>query len=326
MNTPSPPTPDALRRVLRGGASPFPAAAALARAGDLAAARCLATALAFALPAEVLALAEVSDPVVSDALAAATLAGSLAAPLREAATTALERGAVTGASLAALAEVAEGPHRPPWAQAVRALELCLARSDGPQRAEMERLRHAARQLRVGEGGPSRRIGYQRDIARGAVHPMLAALVDAEFLVGVVAPIDDEVAPALVPHALLLTRTAQEPLRGKAMALIQRRWASVAALPLSCAARALTRPKDDVLRAALLASLGALGAVDALTRCVGALAGSGRAAALAELSRQLPRALTEVPAEDLRAALGAAAMDPDASVSAQAVALTARLPA
>lgn len=326
MDAPSPPTPDALRRALRGGASPFSAAAALARGGDLAAARCLATALAFALPAEVLALAEVTDPVVSDALAAATLAGSLAAPLREAATTALERGAVTGASLAALAEVAEGPRRPPWAQSVRALELCLARSDAAQRAEMDRLRSAARQLRGGEGGPSRRIGYQRDIARGAVHPMLAALVDADFLVGVVAPIDDEVAPALVPHALTLTRTAQEPLRGKAMALIQRRWAAVAALPLSCAARSLNRPKDDALRAAILASLGALGAVDALTRCVVALAGSGRAVALAELSRQLPRALAEVRAEDLRAALRAAAEDPDAAVAAQAVALTARLPA
>ncbi len=147
MDAPSPPTPDALRRALRGGASPFSAAAALARGGDLSAARCLATAPAFALPAEALALGEVSDPVVSDALAAATLGGPLAAPLREAATTALERGAVTGASLAALAEVAEGPRRPPWAQSVRALELSLARSDAAQRAEMDRLRNAARQLR-----------------------------------------------------------------------------------------------------------------------------------------------------------------------------------
>lgn len=326
MNTPSPPTPDALRHALRSGVAPFSAAAALARAGDLSAARCLATALAFAHPADVLALGDVSDPVVSDALGAATLSAPLSAPLREAAATALERGAVTGASLAALAEVAEGARRPPWSQAVRALELALARSDAAQRAEMDRLRHAARQLRAGEGGPSRRIAYQRDIARGATHPMLAALVDPEFLVGVVAPMDDDVAAALVPHALLSARSAQEPLRGRALALIQRRWAPVAALPLSCAARALTRPKDDPLRAALVASLGGLGAVDALARCAVALAGSGRAAALAELSRQLPRALAEVPADELRAALDAAATDPDRSVAAQALALTARLPA
>ncbi|MFO0626995.1 MAG: hypothetical protein U0325_15395 [Polyangiales bacterium] len=322
MDPLAPPTPDALR----DGTAPFVAAAALTRQGDLVAARCLATALAFALPAEVLALAEVVDPVVSDALGAAVLSSPLAPPLREAAATALERGAVTGASLAALAEVAEGPRRPPSSQAGRALELALARSDASQRAEMDRLRHAARQLRAGEGGSSRRIAYQRDIARGAVHPMLAALVDAEFLVGVVAPMDDEVAPVLVPHALLLARGAQEPLRGKAMALIQRRWSPVAALPLSCAARALTRPKDEPLRAALLAALGALGAVDALTRCAVALSGSGRGVALAELSRQLPRALAEVGVEALRAALAAAARDADASVAAQAVALTARLPA
>ncbi len=158
--------------------------------------------------------------------------------------------------------------------------------------------------------------------------MLAALVDADFLVGVVAPIDDEVAPALVPHALLLTRTAQEPLRGKAMALIQRRWAPVAALPLSCAARSLTRPKDDALRAAILASLGALGAVDALTRCVrwrspGERSGRGPRG---DLPRQLPRALAEVPARRPSARpRRRGERDPDrSSVAAQAVALTARV--
>ena len=90
-----------------------------------------------------------------------------------------------------------------------------------------------------------------------MHPVLAALVDVEFLVGVVAPMDDEVAPALVPLALLVARSAQEPLRTKAMALIQRRWRAAAALPLSCAARSLTRPKDDALRVALLAALASL---------------------------------------------------------------------
>ncbi len=87
--------------------------------------------------------------------------------------------------------------------------------------------------------------------------MVAALVDAEFLVGIVAPMYDAVAPTLVPLALLAARSAQEPLRGKALALIQRRWRSAAALPLSCAARTLTRPKDEGLRAALLATLASL---------------------------------------------------------------------
>lgn len=319
-------SPAAHRVILVEGSAPLASAAALALLGERFAARCLATAAAFATPPSISALAQVDDPVVSDALAAAALSPTLNPPLREAAAAALERGAVTAAVLAALAEIAEGPKRPPWSHAVKSLDAALARSETSQRQEAERTRHIARQLRAGEGAWQRRIAYQRDIARGAVHPIVAALIDANFLTGIVAPIEDDVAPALIPLALLAARSAQDPLRGKALALIQRRWSALASLPLSAAVRESVRPKDEPLRAAMIATLGTLGAVDALMRCVTACAGATRGAALEELARLWSRAQAELPEALLRASLARAEADADGSVSSLARSLTGRLAA
>ncbi|MEZ4394743.1 MAG: hypothetical protein R3A48_27020 [Polyangiales bacterium] len=328
MDDPTDPTAEtpveALREALAGSLAPLAAAAELTRRGDLDAARCLAAAAAFATPQEILALGATDDVVVSDALGAGVLSATLAPASREACATALETAGVSPAALAALAEVAEGPKRPPWAHAGRALECALARSALEQRLDADRLRHVAKQLRAGEGGSSRRIAYQRDIARGVVHPVVAAMVDVDFLCGVVAPMDDAAAPALVPIALLAARSAPDALRGKALALIQRRWSAVAAPPLSAAVRASARPKDEPLRAALLATLGALGAAEPLARCAASCAGATRAAALTELARVFARAQAEVPEATLRAALAQAEADPDEAVASLARSLTARL--
>lgn len=77
--------------------------------------------------------------------------------------------------------------------------------------------------------------------------------------------------------------ATEAQRAKVLALIQRRWGAAAGLAVSCAIRTPGRPKDDPLRVALVASLAAMGAQDALAACAEAGAGAARAAARQELA-------------------------------------------
>lgn len=312
-----------LRVALRTAPSPLDAAAALARRGDPEGARALAFALAFADPSQVPALAGRDDPALSDALAAGVLGAALPNALREACAAALETAAVTPAALAALGEVAEGAKRPPWSHASRALAEAVARSSVASRAEAERLRGMARQVRAGEGGSGRRLSFQREIARGTLHPVVGALLDLDFLAGIVPPVADHVAPTLVPVALVAARAATDAQRPKVLALIQRRWGDVAGLAVSCAVRSPGRPKEDPLRVALVGTLGLMGAHEALAACAAVAVGAARAAAVQELSRAMERGPLDAPEGLVSAALARAATDADPAVASTAERLRAR---
>lgn len=316
-------TTERLRQAMRAGPHPLDAAAALARLGDAEGARALAMCVPFAEASQVASLAGSGDAVVSDALAVGVLGAALPSALREACALALESTAPTPAGLAALGEVSDGPKRPPWSHASRALAALTPRSSVAARAEADRLRAVAKQLRAGEGGGGRRLQYQREVARASTHAVLAALLDHEFLAGIVAPIADEVAPTLVPVALAAARAATDAQRAKALALIQRRWGVLAGLAVSCAVRTPGRPKEDALRVALVGVLGGMGAHEALASCAAVCAGAVRGAALQELSRAAERGALEADDALLDAALARVEGDADAALRAAAQRLRAR---
>lgn len=287
-------------RVLRGE-SPLAAAAELVRRGDARGLRALAGAAAFAQPDELSALALAPAPIGPDALACVALASWLPMAVRLAAMEALGHAPASAPSYAALTELNAAQRSIP--QAARALAALSPRAVAV-RDEGERLRAVARQVRDGVRGVLFRQEQQRKIAVGALHPIVGMLVgdEGDFLAAIVPPIADEAREGLVAPWLALLRSPVEARRERVVALLQRRWREVAALPVSCAARTPAKARELAAALAAVQALAGMGAHDDLVAVVAVTAGAVRTTAVAALERAVERGATDIDAALLAFAL------------------------
>lgn len=303
------------------GADPLPAAAELVRRGDLSPTLVLHGAATFLDASDVGALARCGG---ADALALVALSSLVPASSRVAAAEALALAPLTAAGLAAALELAEGPNRPPQAQARAALDALVPTASREQHKLAERYRSLARHLRDKARERPHRQELQRELGLGTLHPIVGALAgESDFVVSLVPPIADGARGPLVPHLIALLRHPTEAVSLRALALFQRRFREPAAPALSALARSAMRGRDAEVPARAVRALASLGALD---QCLLALAvgpKSARLTALAELERATPKARAELDPEALARAAEAQGSDDDSSVARRVEALIAR---
>jgi hypothetical protein len=284
---------DRLARRVTLGENPLAAAAELTRRGDPRGLRALVGAAAFAAPEDLAALALAGD-AGAESLAVVSLAQWLPTASRDASVDALARASLTPATFAALAELVDGPKKPPWSRASAVLADMTPRAVGTVRDEAAKLRSIARQMREGARGVIHRQECQRKVASGALHPVAAMLIgdDGAFLAGLLPPIADAAREGLVAPLVTLLRAPSDERRTQVLGFLQRRWKELAAPALSCVARTALKHKESGATLAATRALSAMGALDELAAVVASTAGPVQLLARTELTRALQKPVTE----------------------------------